>query len=112
MVYGVSVTPANVAPSTGNHGRTLHQPRDSRRCLAMFSTVKHLTATIVDLNIPTLSHRRREPRLRNKLKHANMLNAHLRKRTDLQIATKDVISTYLSGTCIWVGNGTVGGIDY
>ena len=56
MVYGVSVTPANVAPSTVKHGRTLHQPRDSRRCLAMFSrpTVRHLTATIVDLNIPTL----------------------------------------------------------
>ena len=54
MVYGVSVTPANVAPSTVNRGRTLHQPRDSRRCLAMFSTVRHLTATIVDLNIPTL----------------------------------------------------------
>ena len=48
MVYGVSVTPANVAPSTVKHGRTLHQPRDSRRCLAMFSTVRHLTATIVD----------------------------------------------------------------
>ena len=54
MVYGVSVTPANVAPSTVKHGRTLHQPHDSRRCLAMFSTVRHLTATIVDLNIPTL----------------------------------------------------------
>ena len=54
MVYGVSVTPANVAPSTVKHGRTLHQPRDSRTCLAMFSTVRHLTATIVDLNIPTL----------------------------------------------------------
>ncbi len=63
----------------------------------MFSTVRHLTATTVDLHIPTLSHRRREARLRNKLKHANMLNAHLRKRTDLQIA-KDVISAYLSGT--------------
>ena len=61
----------------------------------MFSTVQHLTATIVYLDIPTLSRRRREPRLRNKLKHDNMLNAHLRKRTDLQIA-KDVISTYLS----------------
>ena len=54
MVYGVSVTPSNVAPSTVNRGRTLHQPRDSRRCLAMFSTVRHLTAIIVDLNIPTL----------------------------------------------------------
>ena len=54
MVYGVSVTPANVAPSTVNHGRTLHQPRDSRVCLAMFSTLRHLTAAIVDLNILTL----------------------------------------------------------
>ena len=97
MVDGVSVTPGNVAPSTVNQGRTLHHPRDSRRCLAMFSTVRHLTATIVGLNIPTLSHRKREARLRNTLKHANMRNAHLRKRTDLQIA-KYVISTYLSGT--------------
>ena len=63
----------------------------------MFSNVQHLTATIVDLNIPTLLHRRREARLRDKLKHDNMRNAHLRKRTDLQIA-KDVISAYLSGT--------------
>ena len=38
MVYGVSVTPANVVPSTVNHGRTLHQPRDSRICLSMLST--------------------------------------------------------------------------
>ena len=30
-----------------------HQPRDIRRCLAILSTVRHLTA-IVDLNVPTL----------------------------------------------------------
>ena len=53
--------------------------------------------TKVRLRKQIAMHRRREARLRNKLKHANMLNAHLRKRTDLQIA-KDVISTYLSGT--------------
>ena len=54
MVCGVSVTSANVAPSTVTHGRNLNQPRGIRRCLAMFSTVRHLTATIVDLNVPTL----------------------------------------------------------
>ena len=99
MLYGVSVTPPNVAPYTVNHGRTLHQPRDSRMCLAcsVGPYCVAFTATIVDLNIPTLSHRRREARLRINLKHANMLNGHLRKRTDLQIA-KYVISTYLSGT--------------
>ena len=35
--------------------------------------------------------------MKKKLKHANMRNAHLKKRTDLQIA-KYLISTYLSGT--------------
>ena len=56
MVCGVSVTSAIVAPSTVTHGRNLHQPRDIRRCLAMLSraTVRHLTATILDLNVPTL----------------------------------------------------------
>ena len=54
MVCGVSVTSANVAPSTVNHGRNSHQPRDIRRCLAILSTERHLTATIVDLNVPTL----------------------------------------------------------
>ena len=54
MVCGVSVTSANVAPSTVTHGRNMHQPRDIRRCLAILSTERHLTATIVDLNVPTL----------------------------------------------------------
>ena len=54
MVCGVSVTSANVAPSTVTHGRNMHPPRDIRRCLAILSTERHLTATIVDLNVPTL----------------------------------------------------------
>ena len=54
MVCGVSVTSANVAPSTVTHGRNMHQPRDIRRCLAILSTERHLTATIVDLNVLTL----------------------------------------------------------
>ena len=54
MVCGVSVTSANVAPSTVTHGRNLHQPRNIRRCLAIRTTERHLTAIIVDLNVSTL----------------------------------------------------------
>ena len=54
MGCGDSVTSANVAPSTVNHGQILDQPRDIRKCLAMLSTVRHLTATIVEINVPTL----------------------------------------------------------
>ena len=54
MVCSVSVTSANVAPSTVTHGRNLHQPLDIRRCVAILSTLRHLTATIVDLNVANL----------------------------------------------------------
>ena len=58
MVCGVSVTSANVAavaPSTVTHG----QNRISRATFGdvlplSVSTERHLTATIVDLNVPTL----------------------------------------------------------
>ena len=61
-------------------------------------TTQSATPTKLRLRKQIAKHRRREARLRKKLKQANGLNAHLKKKTNMLQVAKDVIATHLSGT--------------